>query len=70
MVYLKFNLHPLTKNSFKIGMIILLGFIIGWGKFKKILLYSLISGIFFMAVYNSFPSVKEDIKQYEKDRGN
>ena len=30
MVYLKFNLHPLTKNSFKIGMIILLGFIISF----------------------------------------
>jgi len=30
MVYLKFNLHPLTKNSFKIGVIILLGFIISF----------------------------------------
>ena len=26
-VYLKFNLHPVTKNSFKIGLIILIGFL-------------------------------------------
>jgi O-antigen/teichoic acid export membrane protein len=30
LVYLKFNLHPLTKNSYKIGIIILLGFIISF----------------------------------------
>ena len=30
LVYLKFNLHPLTKNSYKIAIIILLGFIISF----------------------------------------
>ena len=30
LVYLKFNLQPLTKNSYKIGIIILLGFIISF----------------------------------------
>ena len=30
LVYLKFNLHPLTKNSYRIAIIILLGFIISF----------------------------------------
>jgi hypothetical protein len=53
-----------SRSSLLLFLTILLGFIIGWGKFKKILLYSLIPGIFFMTAYNSFPSVKKDIKQY------